>query len=158
MSFQSSSQVQIPNRIEISNYADKQQVTNLRTGKVERVFVNLEAVYPNPNDPLEELSFEELRARSRGWFDRDWAAEGRKRYLKKPRVEAKEESPTAPIGKPADTLLVDGSENSLELQNDLQFGGIAAVEDTTREGRSGRPRKTKIMEVKVETQKSKNPY
>ena len=157
-SLQSSLQAQIPNQIETSNYADKQQVTNPRTGKVERVFVNLEAVYPNPDNPLEEISFEELRARSRGWLSRDWAAKSRQRSLKRPRVDAKEESlPLGPVVKPAGTLLVDGTENDLDLQdNPEEFGNMAAVEDTTRGGRSGRTRKTKVMEVKVETQTSKN--
>ncbi|EXJ64731.1 BUB protein kinase [Cladophialophora yegresii CBS 114405] len=41
------------------------QVVNPRTGRAERVFVNLEAVYP-PDSDL-EFSFEELRAMSRGW-------------------------------------------------------------------------------------------
>ncbi|KAL8740060.1 MAG: hypothetical protein Q9184_008535, partial [Pyrenodesmia sp. 2 TL-2023] len=43
-----------------SNLAEQQQTTNPKTGKVERVFVNLEAVYPNPENPAEEYSFEEL--------------------------------------------------------------------------------------------------
>jgi len=63
----------------LSRYADQQQVTNVKTGKVERVFVNLEAVYPSENDPYDEMSFEELRANSRGWLSRDWAAESRQR-------------------------------------------------------------------------------
>ncbi|ETI28677.1 hypothetical protein G647_01128 [Cladophialophora carrionii CBS 160.54] len=40
-------------------------VVNPRTGRAERVFVNLEAVYP-PDSNI-EFSFEELRAMSRGW-------------------------------------------------------------------------------------------
>lgn len=55
----------------------EKSVRNPRTGKLECVFVNLEAVYPNPHDPSEEYCFEELRAASRGWLDRDWAAERR---------------------------------------------------------------------------------
>ena len=51
----------------------QQKAINQRTGKIELVFVNLEAVYPNPNDPGEELSFEELRAMHRGWLSKDWS-------------------------------------------------------------------------------------
>ena len=54
------------------------QSVNPRTGRVERVFVNLELVYPNPDDPTaEEYCFEELRARARGWIGRDWKKERR---------------------------------------------------------------------------------
>ena len=155
---QSNSQAQIPNIKEASNCTDKQQVTNPRTGKVERVFVNLDAVYPNPNNPLEEMSFEEIRARSRGWLNKDWAAEDRQRSPKKPRIDAKEDSvPLASLGEPTIAVHTGGSQNHLGLQNDVEgFGSIEAVEDTTRGGKSGRPRKTKLMEVKVETQTSEN--
>jgi checkpoint serine/threonine-protein kinase len=53
----------------------KKEQVNPRTGKAERVFVNLEACYPNPDDPSTELSFEELRAIRRGWMDRIWPKE-----------------------------------------------------------------------------------
>ncbi|THX09772.1 hypothetical protein D6D13_05918 [Aureobasidium pullulans] len=54
-----------------------QKMAIFRTGRPECVFVNLEAVYPDPTDPSVEFCFEELRARHRGWLDRDWAAERR---------------------------------------------------------------------------------
>ena len=47
-------------------------VVNPKTGKAERVFVNLEAVYPDESRPDLEYCFEELRAMSRGWANRDW--------------------------------------------------------------------------------------
>lgn len=51
------------------------QAVNPKTGRVEVVFVDLEQVYPDHSDPMSvEFSFEELRARHRGWLDRDWAA------------------------------------------------------------------------------------
>ncbi|KAI2640595.1 Mad3/BUB1 homology region 1-domain-containing protein [Hypomontagnella submonticulosa] len=49
-----------------------QVVVNSQSGKRERVFVNLEAVYPTPEEPGTELSFEELWAASRGWLDVCW--------------------------------------------------------------------------------------
>ncbi|KAH0294058.1 hypothetical protein M436DRAFT_46685 [Aureobasidium namibiae CBS 147.97] len=70
--FRSSSTVR--HAYELSKHAS-QRVINLKTGRPECVFVNLEAVYPNPSDPSVEFCFEELRARHRGWLDRDWAAE-----------------------------------------------------------------------------------
>lgn len=54
-------------------------VVNPRTGKMERVFVNLEAVYPDPEDLTVEFSFEELRAMKRGWFDVDWRKQAQKK-------------------------------------------------------------------------------
>lgn len=120
--------------------------------------MNLEAVYPNPDNPLEEMSFEELRALSRGWLNKDWAAESKQRLPDRPRLATIEQSPPpATIDEPMDAPLADGSEQNLELQNSLEeFGKTSAVEDGTRTGRNGRPRKTKIKEVKVETQTSKN--
>ena len=64
-------------------------MTNPRTGKVERVFVNLEAVYPNDHD---EMSFDELRAKARGWFDRDWAAESRQQKAEQAAARARAEA------------------------------------------------------------------
>lgn len=55
--------------------SNDQRVVNPRTGKIERVFVDLEAVYPEPNNPAAEFCFEELRAGMRGWLQRDWKAE-----------------------------------------------------------------------------------
>ncbi|TGO55304.1 hypothetical protein BOTNAR_0248g00010 [Botryotinia narcissicola] len=53
-----------------------QQVTiNPRNGRSERIFVNLEAVYPSPDEIGTELSFEELRAAHRGWLDKSWEPE-----------------------------------------------------------------------------------
>lgn len=52
-----------------------QRVINPRTGRAECVFVNLEAVYPDPSKPSVEFCFEELMARHRGWLEYDWAAQ-----------------------------------------------------------------------------------
>lgn len=54
----------------------KEQVTvNARSGRQERIFVNLEAVYPTPENMGTELSFEELRAVNRGWLNKQWIPE-----------------------------------------------------------------------------------
>ncbi|KAK9420997.1 putative Mad3/BUB1-like protein [Seiridium unicorne] len=49
-----------------------QVIINPANGRRERVFVNLEAIYPTPEEPGTELSFEELWAASRGWLDCSW--------------------------------------------------------------------------------------
>ncbi|ROV99951.1 hypothetical protein VMCG_06260 [Cytospora schulzeri] len=49
------------------------QVTkNPASGKKERVFVDLQAVYPSPEEPGTELSFEEVWAANRGWLHQTW--------------------------------------------------------------------------------------
>lgn len=52
-----------------------QRVMNVCSGRTECLFVNLEAVYPDPINPTFEICFEELRAARRGWLNRDWSAE-----------------------------------------------------------------------------------
>ncbi|KAM0329827.1 hypothetical protein ACHAQA_003991 [Verticillium albo-atrum] len=47
-------------------------VVNPVNGKRERVFVDLEAIYPAPELPGSELSFEEVWAMNRGWLDHSW--------------------------------------------------------------------------------------
>ncbi|KAF2687715.1 hypothetical protein K458DRAFT_331992 [Lentithecium fluviatile CBS 122367] len=52
-----------------------QQSLNPKTGRLEVVFVDLQKVYPDRDDPMSvEFSFEELRAQHRGWMDTNWAA------------------------------------------------------------------------------------
>ncbi|KAK3988076.1 checkpoint serine/threonine-protein kinase [Cladorrhinum sp. PSN332] len=57
-------------------YHKKHQVTvNPVNGKRERVFVDLRVVYPAPDEPGAELSFEEIWAANRGWLDHEWEDE-----------------------------------------------------------------------------------
>ncbi len=44
-------------------------------GKRERVFVDLRAVYPTPDEPGTERSFEEIWAANRGWLGCQWEDE-----------------------------------------------------------------------------------
>ncbi|KAF4459438.1 BUB kinase [Fusarium albosuccineum] len=46
-----------------------------QTGKKERVFVDLAAIYPTPEEVGTELSFEEIMAANRGWLDQSWEEE-----------------------------------------------------------------------------------
>lgn len=49
---------------------DRSQVTvHPQTGKKERIFVQLEAIYPTLEEPGTELSFEEIVAANRGWLN-----------------------------------------------------------------------------------------
>src|SRR5690349_5414256 len=73
---------QVPESIVSKNKLHNgRETVNPRTGKVERVFVNLEAIYPDRLNPSHEISLEELRAASRGWMDKDWSKQ-RKKALK----------------------------------------------------------------------------
>lgn len=47
-------------------------IINPANGKRERVYINLEAIYPTPEEPGTELSFEEVWAARKGWLDCSW--------------------------------------------------------------------------------------
>ena len=143
-------------------------MTNPRTGKVERVFVKLEAVYPNDHD---EMSFDELRAKARGWFDRDWAAEAREEKAEQAAarvraeaniIAAKEPQAFHPSLKYAESQQSNDSPNSnhdstrtLDLGHTttLDLGQTMAI-DLGRGAKVTKPKKMRIKEVKGETQTS----
>ena len=118
--------------------------------------MNLEAIYPNDNDPYEEMGFEELRAKSRGWLHRDWAA------------ESKQRDGGETQGKTIDTsilLAVTETQANVETVQDVQpqagsQDSTTNMLDTTiavdigRSGKGGRAKKMKIKEIKRETQTS----
>lgn len=57
------------------HHSHYQVTVNPNNGKKERVFVDLRAVYPTPEKPGTELSFEEIWAANRGWLDTSWEDE-----------------------------------------------------------------------------------
>lgn len=129
------------------NFFDQQQVINPRTGKIERVFVKLEAVYPNPDNPNEEMSFEELRAKTRGWLHRDWAAES------KPRKQNEQQVKTKALESTEHTSTNHGENSSSHLDPDMRTENMV---DESQVLKNERPKKMKIMEVKAEVQTSNN--
>ena len=139
----------------MSGYADLQQVTNARTGKIERVFVKLEAVYPNEHDHSEEMSFEELRAKSRGWLNRDWVAESKREMVEASQASEVEERLATIASTEEAVAVLQPARPKPETQ-----GSSSALLETTiavdigGEGRTGRPKKLKVREVKGETQTS----
>jgi checkpoint serine/threonine-protein kinase len=60
-----------PHRSTSSSTHQQQCIRNPKTGRLECVFVNLEAVYPDAGNTSVEYCFEELRARHRGLLDRE---------------------------------------------------------------------------------------
>ena len=63
------------------HHSQSQVTVNPVTGKRERVFVDLRVIYPTPDEPGTELSFEEIWAARRGWLDVVWDDERKKRPL-----------------------------------------------------------------------------
>ena len=118
--------------------------------------MNLEAVYPSDGDQHEEMSFEELRAKSRGWLYRDWAAESKQRIPESSRIRETENeiSAIAPVKEALEVLQPARPKPETQCDSNMQLETTIAV-DIGQEGRAGRPRKTKIREVKGETQTSK---
>lgn len=116
--------------------------------------MNLRAVYPSPDDPSEEMSIEELRAKARGWADKIWVAESKEKPVE---VSASRENDkglcSAAIGKPPEQPLI-----VIEPSSDLQKVSEARVENTIdediRSQKNGRTKKMKIREVKAKTQTS----
>ena len=119
--------------------------------------MNLEAVYPNENDHNEEMSFEELRGKSRGWMNRDWAAESKQRIAELSRArEAEDQVSAAASAKAAVVILQpDRPKSEIRSGSNSQLETTIAV-DIGGEGRAGRPKKTKKRQVKGETQTSMN--
>ncbi|KAK4205328.1 putative checkpoint serine/threonine-protein kinase [Triangularia verruculosa] len=57
------------------DYTKVQVTVNPANGKRERIYVDLRAVYPTPDEPGTEKSFEEIWAANKGWLDVEWEDE-----------------------------------------------------------------------------------
>ena len=112
--------------------------------------MNLEKVYPNPNDPSEEMSFEELRAQSRGWTDRNWTAERSPESVDESILHKNTETLDSQVS----DLLVDYMPQS-DIEYYTKTAEVQTLEAPSRVSRTGRTKKMKVMEVKVETQTGK---
>jgi checkpoint serine/threonine-protein kinase len=134
------------------------------------VFVDLEKVYPNHDNPMsEEYSFEELRAKHRGWSDYDWAAIRRReqeeaRKAAEAAAIAKQSKPkavpfapkqiddqlskpkTVPIKGSIDDGIAANDENTPPSQEDMEKA--KAARRARREEKANRTRKIKVMDVK----------
>ena len=136
-----------------SAYASQQQSVNARTGRIERVFVRLDAVYPNSNDLSEEYSFDELRARRRGWLDKKW--EPQRKENKTPKVEAE----ITPDNTQNDST---GEQSQQDFTVDVSsvdqtLSDVTGPRQPSREGKSSKPRKKKLVEESLPTQTSMKP-
>lgn len=140
------------NNVVSSTYANQQQIKNLRTGKVERVFVKLEAVYPNPDDQNVEMSFEELRAKIRGWTDKDWVADNEHKAFERSQSQGYIQGPGSIMQKNATEHLLQGVERSSDPQKLSEVRTDSVLNEGARSQKGGRAKKLKIREVKAETQ------
>ncbi|WEW58093.1 protein kinase [Emydomyces testavorans] len=133
-------------------HSQKERV-NARTGKVERVFVTLAAIYPDPENPAFEMSLEELRASSRGWMDKDWSKQ-RKIALKEVSGNTCKQ-PAARGGK--ESQVANSLSTQLQEKLVIDNGRLPVNEDTeaaeeSRDVKEGKQKKLKVREIKGETQ------
>jgi checkpoint serine/threonine-protein kinase len=99
---------------------------NTQNGKRERIYVNLREVYPTPNVPGSERSFEEIWAANHGWLDQVWDDE-------------------PPETAAADPVLADDlADEKFHVHTDvvmLDENGAPVLSKT------GKPKKKKVLEV-----------
>jgi len=116
---------------------------NPRTGRWERVFVNMGGVYAENG---QEFSFEELRAIQRGWVGMDW----------------RRSRPVPPLKANANPKIIPETKYKSKEPEDLEnltstFERMDTAESTQsqevlKESKPPKPKKIKVREVKQETQ------
>lgn len=136
------------------------ETVNPRSGKVERIFANLELLYPRGGRGANaEVSIDEARAASRGWLSRDWSLSHRKEKLK-PRQEESAKSHAHPTSR---TQKQDADEASLP-QTFKEKLVIHRDEPSEPEDvpvlklNPERARSPKLVETSSQTQTSKKIY
>lgn len=122
---------------------------NPKNGRRERIFVNLEAVYPTPGEIGTELSFEELRAAHRGYLSLVWEPVARPRHEI---ITAGSRDTTEQTNSSIDAVSRDVSEKLVIAQDPVMLDENGAVKS---QGREGKPRKMRMKEVN-KTQISKS--
>ncbi|KAJ6163485.1 hypothetical protein N7497_003464 [Penicillium chrysogenum] len=127
------------------------EAINPRTGRRERVFVDLESVYPDRTNPAHEMSFEELRAIKRGWMGKNW------RQQKEPLQQIS--------GNAGSTESLPGKSHSPEeLPEHLGQNLAAANHDQSKYqgeshgGKTGKASRTKIKGETTQTQTVKMKF
>ncbi|KAK8049484.1 checkpoint serine/threonine-protein kinase bub1 [Apiospora phragmitis] len=126
-----------------------QVIVNPANGKREQIFVNLEAVYPTPEEPGTELSFEELWAASRGWLDARWDEDSFADY-------PQQEQQQHPFDENAPNVeaLTKKIATKLVVHQDVVELDENGVIKNQQQQKPSKPRKKKLMEVN-ETQITK---
>lgn len=114
--------------------------------------MNLEAVYPNSDEPSEEMSFEELRAKARGWTDRDWVTENEEIAFELTQSEEYNQGASSIMQNKQVECLLQVVEQGSDLQKVSELRTDSVLDEEARLQKSGRPKKLKIREVKAEVQ------
>ncbi|PGH19236.1 BUB protein kinase [Polytolypa hystricis UAMH7299] len=134
---------------------NEKETVNPRTGKIERVFVNLEAIYPDRNNPSHEMSLEELRAASRGWLGKDWS-QHRQQPLKEISGNGACKDLTAQQKgvDSVDNALSSNLQEKLKIEEDQAPSSEERMEavEVNREVKGGKTKRLKVREIKGETQ------
>ncbi|CAG8901813.1 unnamed protein product [Penicillium egyptiacum] len=127
------------------------EAINPRTGRRERVFVDLESVYPDRTNPAHEMSFEELRAIKRGWMGKNW------RQQKEPLQQIS--------GNVGSTEALPGKSHSPEELPEHLGQNLAAAnhaqsqyQDEGHGGKTGKASRTKIKGETTQTQTVKMKF
>lgn len=113
-----------------------QVVVNSQSGKRERIFVNLEAIYPTPEEPGTELSFEELWAANQGWLGVCWEDGSF--------IEEQQEPPSRGQLSEVDLLSQQVAEKLVVHQDIVELDENGAIKDQPKPGKS---KKKKVIEV-----------
>ncbi|EMC95922.1 hypothetical protein BAUCODRAFT_71631 [Baudoinia panamericana UAMH 10762] len=101
-----------------NNNTPHQCVRNPKTGRLEAVFVDLEAVYCESSKGAKEYCFEELSARRRGWLTKEWSRE-RKQPLRA--------APLQGLSFDTDPVATPNVESDVALQEPLTVTGTEHV-------------------------------
>jgi checkpoint serine/threonine-protein kinase len=132
-------------------------VKNPKTGRLECVFVNLEAVYPRSGGSS-EYSFEELRARHRGWMDKEWPRESRETTRDLPPTksldmtldpEVEPEEASEPPSKGFKIHLDEPEMDAIPAPKPKQRGFAIFEDESSEAGPSENPRKTNKVATKT---------
>jgi checkpoint serine/threonine-protein kinase len=124
-------------------------VTVNQKGRTERIFVNLEAIYPTPDVVGSELSLEELRAGGRGWLSKSWQPKIPTKQTRDDSLDLKDNTAESNVN--IDEISREVSEKLVIARDPVALDENGAAKET---GREGRGRRMKIKEVN-ETQISK---
>jgi checkpoint serine/threonine-protein kinase len=126
-----------------------------QNAKAERVFVNLEAVYPKGVDQCQEYCFEELRAMSRGWTTRDWRMKPptalRTIAINLQESPSKETSPR--LGRVTPTVEhVREDSDEVNDENAARPRSSSHQQAFQQEQKPVKPKRIRVKEIKQETQ------
>ena len=127
----------------------KEQVTINAKGRTERIFVDLESVYPTPDEIGTELSFEELRAEYRGWLSKVWKPETTQSVLR----DSTSRDNTAESDVNVDRMGRDVSKKLVIAGDPPMLDENGATKEYSREGRG---RRMKIKEVNATQTSTQN--